>query len=84
MDLRLLPGVAGNLKSFLADGVMVESEYKSSLLTAGVGSDWGTTGGSENLFVFIGSGGSGDSIGIFGNVDFKLLFREMTFVEVVP
>ena len=60
MDLRLLPGVAGNLKSFLTDGDMVESEW-SSLLGAGRSSDWGTLRGPEKLFLSGGSGGIGGS-----------------------
>ena len=74
MDLRLLPGVVGNLKSFLTDGVMVESEW-SSLLGAGRGSAWGTLRGPEKLFLSGGSGGSGGidesgiSTGAFDIVD---------------
>ena len=71
MDLRLLPGVAGNLKSFLTDGVVVESEW-SSFLGAGRSSAWGNLIGPEKLFLSGGSGGIGEievSIGAFDIVD---------------
>ena len=60
MDLRLLPGVAGNLKSFLTDGDM-ESKW-SSLLGDGCSSDWGALSGpAEELFLSGGTGGIGGS-----------------------
>ena len=56
-DLRLLPGVAGNLKT---DGVTVESEW-SSLLGTGCSSDWGALRGPEKIFLNGGTGGLGGS-----------------------
>ena len=69
-DLRLLPGVAGNLKSFMTDGDAVESEWSSFLGS----SDWVALRGPETLFLSGGSGGTGGSeastVGLFSTVVF--------------